>query len=95
MLKVGFVGWRGMVGSVLLARMIEENDFASIDPHFFTASNVGGVAPNVGKDSPVLKDANHIDDLQMMDVIITCQGGEYTSGVFPRLRNAGWHGSLK
>ena len=92
MLKVGFVGWRGMVGSVLLARMIEENDFASIDPHFFTTSNVGGVAPNVGKDSPVLKDANHIDDLQMMDVIVTCQGGEYTSDVFPRLRNAGWQG---
>ena len=92
MLKVGFVGWRGMVGSVLLARMIEENDFALIDPQFFTTSNVGGVAPNVGKDSPVLTDANSIDDLQKMDVIVTCQGGEYTSEIFPRLRNAGWQG---
>ena len=92
MLKVGFVGWRGMVGSVLLARMIEENDFSLIDPQFFTTSNVGGVAPNVGKDSPVLKDANSIDDLKMMDVIVTCQGGEYTSEIFQRLRNACWQG---
>ena len=92
MLKVGFVGWRGMVGSVLLARMIEENDFSLLDPQFFTTSNLGGAAPSVGKDSPVLKDANSIDDLKMMDVIVTSQGGKYTSEIFPRLRNAGWQG---
>ena len=92
MLKVGIVGWRGMVGSVLIARMIEEDDFALIEPQFFTTSNVGGAAPNVGKDLPALKDANNINDLKMMDVIITCQGGEYTSEIYPQLRNDGWQG---
>ncbi len=92
MLKVGFVGWRGMVGSVLIARMMEENDFALIEPQFFTTSNVGGAAPSVGKDSPSLKDANNIAELSAMDVIITCQGGDYTSEVFPKLRAANWQG---
>ena len=92
MLKVGIVGWRGMVGSVLVSRMMEENDFALIEPQFFTTSNIGGLAPNVGKESPALKDANNINALQLMDVIITCQGGDYTSDVYPRLRNAGWQG---
>ena len=92
MLKVGFVGWRGMVGSVLIARMMEENDFADIEPQFFTTSNVGGAAPSVGKDSASLKDANNIADLSAMDVIITCQGGDYTSEVFPKLRAANWQG---
>ena len=92
MLKVGIVGWRGMVGSVLIARMIEEEDFALIEPQFFSTSNIGGVAPNVGKDSLALKDANQLSDLKIMDVIITCQGGEYTNEVFPRLKNAGWQG---
>ena len=92
MLKVGFVGWRGMVGSVLIARMVEENDFAEIEPQFFTTSNIGGAAPNVGKDSPALKDASTINELRAMDVIITCQGGDYTSEVFPQLRAAGWAG---
>ena len=92
MLKVGLVGWRGMVGSVLLQRMVEEHDFALIEPQFFTTSNVGGVAPHVGKDSSPLKDASNINDLSQMDVIITCQGGDYTSEVFPKLREAGWQG---
>ncbi len=92
MLKVGFVGWRGMVGSVLMQRMMEEDDFAAIEPQFFTTSQVGGTAPNVGKDSPTLKNANDIAELAKMDVIVTCQGGDYTSDIFPKLRNAGWQG---
>jgi aspartate-semialdehyde dehydrogenase len=92
MLKVGFVGWRGMVGSVLMQRMMQENDFADIEPQFFTTSQTGGVAPNVGKDSPALKDAKSIADLKAMDVIVSCQGGDYTSEIFPQLRNAGWNG---
>ena len=92
MLKVGFVGWRGMVGSVLLQRMMEENDFALIEPQFFTTSQIGGKAPQVGKDSAPLKDAKNIADLKVMDAIISCQGGDYTSEIFPLLRNAGWKG---
>ena len=92
MLKVGFVGWRGMVGSVLISRMMEENDFAHIEPQFFSTSNIGGAAPKVGKDSPALKDASNINELKLMDVIVTCQGGDYTSEIFPKLRNAGWQG---
>ncbi len=92
MLKVGFVGWRGMVGSVLMQRMMAEQDFALIEPQFFTTSQIGGQAPNVGKDSAPLKDAKNIADLQAMDVIISCQGGDYTSEVFPQLRQAGWKG---
>jgi len=92
MLKVGFVGWRGMVGSVLMQRMMEENDFAHIEPQFFTTSQIGGKAPNVGKDSAPLKDATNIADLKVMDVIVSCQGGDYTSEVFPKLRNEGWNG---
>lgn len=92
MLRVGLVGWRGMVGSVLMQRMMEENDFALIEPQFFTTSQVGGNAPNVGKDSPALKDANNIAELKQMDVIISCQGGDYTSEVFPQLRAEGWQG---
>lgn len=92
MLRVGLVGWRGMVGSVLMQRMMEENDFALIEPQFFTTSQVGGQAPNVGKDSPPLKDANNIAELKQMDAIISCQGGDYTSEVFPKLRAEGWQG---
>ena len=86
MLRVGLVGWRGMVGSVLMQRMVEENDFALIVPQFFTTSQVGGKAPNVGKDSAPLKDAKSIADLKQMDAIISCQGGDYTSEIFPKLR---------
>ncbi|HIE90930.1 MAG TPA: aspartate-semialdehyde dehydrogenase, partial [Methylophilaceae bacterium] len=92
MLKVGFVGWRGMVGSVLMQRMIEENDFAGIEPQFFTTSQAGKPAPNVGKDSPALKDAKNIAELKTMDVIVSCQGGDYTMEVFPKLRADGWGG---
>lgn len=92
MLKVGFIGWRGMVGSVLMQRMMEENDFAAIEPQFFTTSQIGGPAPNVGKDSPALKDANDVDALRQMDVVVTCQGGDYTSEIFPKLKNTGWNG---
>ncbi len=86
MLRVGFVGWRGMVGSVLMQRMMEENDFADIEPQFFTTSQAGGVAPNIGRDSPALKDAKNIAELAKMDVIVSCQGGDYTSEIFPKLR---------
>lgn len=92
MLKVGFVGWRGMVGSVLMQRMVEENDFADIEPQFFTTSQVGLSAPNIGKDSPPLKDAKNMAALKAMDVIVSCQGGDYTSAVFAKLRSEGWDG---
>ena len=92
MLKVGFVGWRGMVGSVLMQRMMEENDFALIEPQFFTTSQIGESAPNVGKDSAPLKNAKSISELKVMDVIVSCQGGDYTSEIFPALRADGWAG---
>jgi aspartate-semialdehyde dehydrogenase len=92
MLKVGFVGWRGMVGSVLMQRMMQENDFADIDPQFFTTSQIGADAPDVGKSSPKLKDAINIAALKAMDVIVSCQGGDYTADIFPKLRAEGWHG---
>jgi len=92
MKRVGFIGWRGMVGSVLMQRMQSERDFESIDPVFFTTSQVGGKGPAIGKDVPPLMDANSIDALQAMDVIVTCQGGDYTKEVYPRLRAAGWNG---
>lgn len=92
MLRVGFIGWRGMVGSVLMQRMREEGDFARIDPVFFTTSQTGGKAPEIGKDVPPLKDAKNIAELETLDAIISCQGGDYTSEVFPQLRAAGWNG---
>jgi len=92
MFKVGFIGWRGMVGSVLMQRMCEENDFALIEPIFFTTSQVGGAGPNVGKETPALKDAKNIAELKAMDAIISCQGGDYTTEIFPKLRADGWKG---
>ncbi len=92
MKRVGLIGWRGMVGSVLMQRMREENDFAAIEPVFFTTSQAGQPGPDVGKDVPPLKDANSIDELKAMDVIITCQGGDYTKAIYPELRKAGWNG---
>ena len=89
---VGLVGWRGMVGSVLLQRMQEEGDFADIEPVFFSTSNHGGKAPSLAKNETTLQDASDIDALKKCDIIITCQGGDYTSEVFPRLRAAGWGG---
>ena len=92
MKRVGLIGWRGMVGSVLMQRMLEEQDFDLIEPVFFTTSNVGGQGPAIGKDIAPLKDAYSIDELKGLDVILTCQGGDYTSEVFPKLREAGWKG---
>ncbi|MDM1696340.1 aspartate-semialdehyde dehydrogenase [Thiopseudomonas alkaliphila] len=92
MKRVGLIGWRGMVGSVLMQRMQEERDFDLIEPVFFTTSNVGGEAPSVGRDVPTLKDAYDLDELKGLDIILTCQGGDYTSEVFPKLREAGWKG---
>ncbi len=93
MKKVGLVGWRGMVGSVLMQRMVEEGDFASIDPVYFSTSSVGGKAPALGgKEGGVLLDAMSVDALKQMDIIVTCQGGDYTKEIFPRLRATGWDG---
>ena len=89
---VGLVGWRGMVGSVLMDRMQAENDFDLIEPVFFSTSNAGGAAPAMAKNEKQLKDAHDIDALKKCDVILTCQGGDYTSEVFPKLRAAGWKG---
>jgi aspartate-semialdehyde dehydrogenase len=89
MMKVGMIGWRGMVGSVLMQRMQEERDFELVEPVFFSTSNVGGNAP-MGGDR--LQDAMSIEALRKMDTIITCQGGDYTTEVFPKLRAAGWQG---
>ncbi|WP_027873917.1 aspartate-semialdehyde dehydrogenase [Spongiibacter marinus] len=91
-MKVGFVGWRGMVGSVLMGRMLEENDFDGIEPQFFTTSNVGGQGPDIGRDIAPLKDAHDITELAAMDAIISCQGGDYTKAVFADLRASGWQG---
>ena len=92
MKSVGFVGWRGMVGSVLMGRMLEDNDFRDIEPVFFTTSQVGQAGPDIGRDVPPLKDANSIDELKKLDVIVTCQGGDYTNDIYPKLRAAGWNG---
>ncbi|MCU7892690.1 MAG: aspartate-semialdehyde dehydrogenase [Candidatus Thiodiazotropha sp. (ex Ustalcina ferruginea)] len=93
MKRVGFVGWRGMVGSVLMGRMLEENDFAGIeDPVFFTTSQVGLPGPDIGREIAPLKDATDIDALMEMEAIVTCQGGGYTNQVYEKLRAAGWKG---
>nr|P96198.1 RecName: Full=Aspartate-semialdehyde dehydrogenase; Short=ASA dehydrogenase; Short=ASADH; AltName: Full=Aspartate-beta-semialdehyde dehydrogenase [Azotobacter vinelandii]CAA72152.1 aspartate-semialdehyde dehydrogenase [Azotobacter vinelandii] len=91
MKRVGLIGWRGMVGSVLMQRMLEERDFDLIEPVFFTTSSVGGQGA-IGKETVPLKDAYSIEELKSLDAIITCQGGDYTSEVFPKLRDAGWQG---
>ena len=89
----GFVGWRGMVGSVLMQRMAEENDFAHFEPVFFSTSNAGGEGPALdGKPTGRLVDANDIEALSKLDVVISCQGGDYTKAVHPKLRAAGWKG---
>jgi aspartate-semialdehyde dehydrogenase len=92
MLKVGFVGWRGMVGSVLMQRMLEDGDFNGIEPVFFTTSQMGQPGPDIGVDVPMLKDAFALDELKALDVIITCQGGDYTKAVYGDLRRGGWKG---
>ena len=91
MLRVGLIGWRGMVGSVLMQRMREENDFAGIEPVFFSTSNVGGEGPKEANGS-CLQDARDLKALGRCDVLMTCQGGEYTSEVYGPLRISGWQG---
>jgi aspartate-semialdehyde dehydrogenase len=92
MLRIGFVGWRGMVGSVLMERMIAEKDFKGYEPVFFTTSSVGGKGPDVGLDIPPLKDAFDLKPLSSLDIVVTCQGGDYTQKVYPELRKKGWKG---
>ena len=89
---VGLVGWRGMVGSVLMDRMAQEKDFDLIEPLFFSTSNAGGTAPSYAKNETQLQDANDIAALKRCDIILTCQGGDYTKEVYPQLRAAGWTG---
>src|ERR1700749_729316 len=92
MALVGLVGWRGMAGSVLMDRMQAEGDVALIEPMFFSTSAVGGKAPAQAKNETTLKDAFDIDALKRCDIVITCQGGDYPTEVFPKLRAAGWNG---
>ena len=92
MKKVGLVGWRGMVGSVLMQRMQQEKDFALIEPVFFSTSNAGGAAPSFAKSNEPLKSASDISALCAMDIVLTCQGGDYTKEIYPKLRAAGWKG---
>jgi aspartate-semialdehyde dehydrogenase len=92
MIRVGFVGWRGMVGSVLIERMLEDNDFAGFEPLFFSTSQAGQSGPPIGIDIPPLADAYDIKTLSSMDIIVTCQGGDYTGGIYGKLRAAGWGG---
>ena len=91
-MNVGIIGWRGMVGSVLVQRMREERDFEQIDPVFFSTSQAGAAAPEIGKRVPAVKDARDIAALSANDVLISCQGGDYTKEMYPRLRQAGWDG---
>ncbi|MGB5079396.1 MAG: aspartate-semialdehyde dehydrogenase [Burkholderiales bacterium] len=92
MKRVGFVGWRGMVGSVLMQRMHAEHDFALLEPVFFSTSRVGGLGPFIGKETAPLKDARNVEELAGMDIVVSCQGGDYTDEVFPKLRASGWRG---
>jgi aspartate-semialdehyde dehydrogenase len=91
-MRVGFVGWRGMVGSVLMQRMQAERDFDTIDPVFFSTSSAGGRAPAIGKPAGTLRDANAPDACRGRDAIVTCQGGDWTGAMYPRLRDAGFDG---
>jgi len=92
MLRVGIVGWRGMVGSVLVQRMREERDFDHLEPVFFSTSQAGGKGPQIGKAVAPVANANDIEALKKLPVIISCQGGDYTSDIQPKLRAAGWKG---
>jgi aspartate-semialdehyde dehydrogenase len=92
MKKVGFVGWRGMVGSVLLDRMVIKSDFRQIDPYFFSTSQVGQQAPDFNQKQITLLDASSIDELKKMDIILTCQGGSYTQKIYPLLKKNRWDG---
>lgn len=92
MIKIGFIGWRGMVGSVLMERMKNENDFKNFEYHFFTTSNIGGKGPEIGFDVPPLEDAYDVGLLSSLDVVVTCQGSGHTKEVYPKLKKSGWNG---
>jgi aspartate-semialdehyde dehydrogenase len=92
MKRVGIIGWRGMVGSVLVERMAQEGDFARFETQFFSTSQSGTRGPNIGKETPPVADAKDVDALKKMDVLVSCQGTEYTQDVHPKLRKAGWTG---
>ena len=92
MLRIAFVGWRGMVGSVLMERMLTEQDFGDYEPTFFTTSNVGGKGPDIGLDIPPLQDAFDVQLLSEQDIVVTCQGGDFTKKVYPELRKKDWTG---
>lgn len=92
MLSVGFIGWRGMVGSVLMDRMRSEGDFQDVEGTFFTTSNVGGEGPDVGQGKKPLLDAKDLDALAKLPVLVSCQGGDYTTEIYPKLRSRGWNG---
>ncbi|HPS94520.1 MAG TPA: aspartate-semialdehyde dehydrogenase [Deltaproteobacteria bacterium] len=92
MARVAFIGWRGMVGSVLMDRMIAQDDFHGFEPVFFTTSQVGGKGPDIGTAIPALKDAYDLEGLKAADIIVTCQGSDHTKEVHPKLRAAGWKG---
>ena len=92
MLRVGIVGWRGMVGSVLVQRMREERDFDHVEPVFFSTSQAGGKGPQIGKATEAVKNATDLAELKKLPVIISCQGGDYTSEIYPKLRQQGWKG---
>src|SRR3984893_1420935 len=92
MLRVGFIGWRGMVGSVLMQRMREEKDFAGLDPVFFSTSNAGGEAPQEAGDGGTLKNASNLRELARCEILISCQGGEYTTEIYGQLRKGNWNG---
>ncbi len=92
MRRIGIIGWRGMVGSVLMQRMREERDFDHVDPMFFSTSQAGGKGPDIGRAVPPLADARSVDALRAMEIIISCQGGDYTNEMHPKLRAAGWNG---
>ena len=92
MLRVGIVGWRGMVGSVLVQRMREERDFDHLEPVFFSTSQAGGKAPAIGKPVDSVKNATDLAELKKLPVILSCQGGDYTSEIYPKLRAQGWKG---
>lgn len=92
MLRVGIVGWRGMVGSVLVQRMREESDFDHVEPVFFSTSQAGGRGPDIGKPAEPVKSASDVAELKKLPVVISCQGGDYTNEIHPRLRKEGWKG---
>lgn len=92
MLRVGIVGWRGMVGSVLVERMREERDFDHFEPAFFSTSRAGGKAPAIGREVDRVHDARDLKTLKELPVIVSCQGSDYTNDVYPRLRGEGWAG---